>query len=398
MNKTSYKKLVPKDSFIWKYMDHMSDYDTPVSYDFWCAMWLVGVAAGRNAYVDRPNAPVYLQSLMTLVDRKSSHSLDMSLYYAGEVARAIVSPSDIVNKDFSKGTIDLAVDTGMTQYLSATLESILGVSGIKNMLAINLAFDFECEFGMLASSASGWLGERASTTIDRTPFWNNNLLIIADTNKPRNPWRDRHDNPSNVKLQAAKESLQALKEGTLSTQLRIKPTQSCLESFNSWYTKHERGEDIYRQSFEVRQDAHVLRTAALLGVNERVGYIGGHNLTRAIELVSIIKSNGAYLMGSGPSYDIHAKTVERVKQLLIRAGHDGLPQRDLRMGTHNMIGDAAYLNDILKAMQTMKCLDRYLVKREGSNRTSILWRANKLIQEVGITRLICEKMSPIIDG
>ena len=56
----NYKKLVPKDSFIGQYMEYMSVVETAESYDFWCALWAIGVGCGRTVFVDRPNSPVFL--------------------------------------------------------------------------------------------------------------------------------------------------------------------------------------------------------------------------------------------------------------------------------------------------------------------------------------------------
>ena len=56
----NYKKLVPEDSFIGQYMKYMSVVETAESYDFWCALWAIGVGCGRTVFVDRPNSSVYL--------------------------------------------------------------------------------------------------------------------------------------------------------------------------------------------------------------------------------------------------------------------------------------------------------------------------------------------------
>ena len=56
----NYKKLVPEDSFIGQYLEYMSVVETAEAYDFWCALWAIGVESGRVVYVDRPNSPVYL--------------------------------------------------------------------------------------------------------------------------------------------------------------------------------------------------------------------------------------------------------------------------------------------------------------------------------------------------
>ena len=55
----NYKKLIPSDSFIGRYLDYLSNIETPEAYDFWCAMWALGVRVGKGMYVNRPHSPVF---------------------------------------------------------------------------------------------------------------------------------------------------------------------------------------------------------------------------------------------------------------------------------------------------------------------------------------------------
>ena len=46
-------RIIPKNSFVGKYMEYASNSETARDYDFWCAMWCIGSAIGRNIVVDR---------------------------------------------------------------------------------------------------------------------------------------------------------------------------------------------------------------------------------------------------------------------------------------------------------------------------------------------------------
>jgi len=51
--------------------------ETAQAYDFWCALWAIGVGVTRDVYVDRPNAAVYLNWYIILaadsgITRKST--------------------------------------------------------------------------------------------------------------------------------------------------------------------------------------------------------------------------------------------------------------------------------------------------------------------------------------
>ena len=63
MNKGSlniYDKIVPKDSFIGRYLDMMADIETPKMYDFWSAVWILSSLIGRSCVIDRPSIPLFM--------------------------------------------------------------------------------------------------------------------------------------------------------------------------------------------------------------------------------------------------------------------------------------------------------------------------------------------------
>jgi hypothetical protein len=62
-----YDRLVPADSYLGRYLRYMSTTETAYDYDWWCGLWTLACACGRDTYVARPRAPVYLNMYLVLI-------------------------------------------------------------------------------------------------------------------------------------------------------------------------------------------------------------------------------------------------------------------------------------------------------------------------------------------
>lgn len=61
------KGVVPEGSFISNYLAYTADNETPLYYDFWCAIWCLSSSVGRSTVVARPRAPVFLNHYIVLI-------------------------------------------------------------------------------------------------------------------------------------------------------------------------------------------------------------------------------------------------------------------------------------------------------------------------------------------
>ena len=50
---------IPKNTFISEYMNECNNLETPRSYDFWSAVWIISLLVNRQLQIYRPNAPLF---------------------------------------------------------------------------------------------------------------------------------------------------------------------------------------------------------------------------------------------------------------------------------------------------------------------------------------------------
>ena len=94
----NYRKLVPSDSFIGQYMDYMSGVETPEAYDFWCAVWAIGVCCGRSVYVDRPRLPVHLNWYIVLTAESGTTRKSTAVRFIEKIVEPLHSSLTINTK------------------------------------------------------------------------------------------------------------------------------------------------------------------------------------------------------------------------------------------------------------------------------------------------------------
>lgn len=97
MAKLNYKDIVPRNTFIGQYMDYMSSVETAYDYDFWCAVWLMSLALGRDVIVARPRAKVYMNWYIILVAESGVTRKSTGVRAAQRIALSFIerSPSEI---------------------------------------------------------------------------------------------------------------------------------------------------------------------------------------------------------------------------------------------------------------------------------------------------------------
>ena len=62
-----YDKIIPKDSFIGKYLTMMDCFETPKAFDFWSAVWVLSSILNRRCFIDRPSIPLFMNFYIVFV-------------------------------------------------------------------------------------------------------------------------------------------------------------------------------------------------------------------------------------------------------------------------------------------------------------------------------------------
>ena len=131
----------------------------------------------------------------------------------------------------------------------------------------------------LSASTPMWLLKSVNPNVIEGGFTSRCMFIISNEPKQKIPWPDGADTEDE-------------RAWLLSDLVRIRnlaansdpilPTDGAIATFRKWYNSRDHALDTYQQTFESREDAHVLRIAALLCINDDSWRIDHQHIVRAI--------------------------------------------------------------------------------------------------------------------
>jgi len=346
---------VAPGSFIDQYMTWMEEQETPRVYDFICALWCLSLALGRDAIVARPRAPVHLNMYTILVSESGIMRKSTAIRMATSVARQFMqdtqSPMSLIESKITMGKMlqeltDGSIHRNASQMVlvASELAAMLGrgaqIAGVPALLTdlydcpdqrsgggsihageINLR-DVYCSF--LAGSTPSWLEKAVRPEIIAGGFTSRCYFITGKMRKKLVAWpkEDDNDNSLSRSLQLA-ESLRHISEQAR-TYSRIGLTSGALDTFSRWYNERPLHKDTYRESFESREDGHVLRLAGLLAANDNHWQISDDHIRRGINIVAWIKRCGTDLFTGSLVERYDVKVLRKMRNEILAAGDGGI--------------------------------------------------------------------------
>jgi hypothetical protein len=234
---------------------------------------------------------------------------------------------------------------------------------------------------MLSASTPSWLVRAINPDVIEGGFTSRCLFIIEDKPKRLVAWPE-----SSVD--------EALRIGTLSTQLGVIRTEvtkwstsgitltaTALTKFKDWYASRSlESNDSFIQSFEAREDHHILRLAGILAVNDRSYVIDAFHIGHAIRIITDCKRRAAGIFGIQKSNKRLIAGIDKLKDVLIDGGAQGLTKTQLVFKTRTYL-TRDELNFTIANMHELEMLQEFEIKTKGRNAT-IYRGTNKLLNRV----------------
>lgn len=349
--------FVKPGSFIDNYMQYLNSQETPVMYDMMSAYWILGCVLGREVIVDRPRAPVHMNSYMILVSESGIMRKSTSIRLATGLLRDYFSenntPHVMLETRFSTGAL-FAMLTEMTRknghahaiVVASELAAVLNRSAGASVPAVltdlydcpdvriggsNIkdgGFNFRNVYlSFIAGSTPVWLARAVRPEVVEGGFTSRCYFVQGRNRKRLVPWPDAADD---TRLRTT--MLQQLKDiaNDTRTYARIGINSQARDTFASWYGSRDVHKDAYRESFESREDAHVLRFAGLAAANEQTWTISDDYVRRGINIVAELKRYGANLFTTDAGIGkASMRLAERLRTRLLIAGDIGIGRREL---------------------------------------------------------------------
>lgn len=405
----NYKKLVPADSFIGQYLEYMSVVETAEAYDFWCALWAIGVECGRTVFVDRPNSSVFLNwyiilaaesgttrkstavsSITRLLDsdgsllltgKASPEALELMLHERSrkcDQSAITISVSELVTILGKEGYMASMPGLLTDLYDSPKLRISPGTLKTGEMEQKNVYVNF------LSASTPSWLVTAINPNVIEGGFTSRVIFVVEDNRKRAIAWPSvREDN--------ATDRLRGLLKDTANRAKNIGPiaiSTGGLRKFTGWYNTRATHNDPFQSSFEAREDDHTLRCAACLAINDGTLEIQTKHIATAIKLVQQAKARANNLFGGNFSQSARlSDAVTRVREILLEHGTDAIKHMDLLRKMQGRL-DAKELKVLLKVMHESGMVQIFNMKPKGQ-----MYRATKAIEKFGVSSEILGKLN-----
>ena len=403
----NYKNLVPEDSFIGQYMKYMSVVETAESYDFWCAMWGIGVGCGRTVFVDRPNSPVYCNWFIILAAESGTTRKSTAIR---SIRRIVDNDLPLLTgKTSSEGLDNLlhqrTIETGeaTAHFAVSELVTILGKEGYLASMPATLTDLYDCDelrtlpgtikhgeitqrniyVSFLSASTPAWLVTAINPSVIEGGFTSRVIFVVDDVRKRSIAWPEERDGSRTVDL--ARRFAQVCSSGRGVGAIRI--STGGLKRHRQWYNNRRQHTDPFLSSFEAREDDHVLRAALGLCINDGTLELQSSHIGKAIKLINDVKSRANNLFGGDFSQKARlTSAVERIREILIDAAGDGIKHSDLQRRVVRHV-DAKELRVLMRIMHECGMIQIFKMKRGE------MYRATRTIEKFGVTGKVLAKLN-----
>lgn len=413
------KKLLQQlrtgDTFIGAYLRNNEETETPEVYDFWCALWAMSNIIGRRTFVDRPRAPVFLNWYVILVAESGTTRKSTAVRSATEIVRAFKPPyADIIE---GKTTPEkLEVTLGLQTLSQSQAHGIISISELVTFMGRDRStmampglltdlYDSPLQrtargslsggsvemrnvfVSLLTASTPSWLQTSINPNVIAGGFTSRCIFVVSDKPKARIAWPSMKEGGED---EVASHIIRM--QERLPAYPTIQLSASALQTFTRWYNKRLLHDDPFRSSFESREDAHVLRLAACLSINDGTFVIESEHIKIATEVIHNAKLHG-YELFSVPAQERNRLEagIEHLRAVLVASGMAGISMADLslRMARHLRRTE---LHTTLRIMHELALVSRFELRSNGAGRPKTVWRAAPAITAQSATEIIKQRL------
>jgi hypothetical protein len=394
--RVNYKKLIPPDTFLADYLNYMNPLETPYAYDFWTACWLLSVALGRSVVVNRGGAPVYLNLFTILVADSGVTRKSTAVRHATKFARGInpelqLIETKITPELFEERLHRSSLEFGRAQAAISISELVtfLGQEKYVKAMPTLLTDLYDCPelrsgggsitsgardlknvfVSFLSASTPSWLVRAVNPDVIEGGFTSRVMFIVAEEPKRRQSWPEAQDDNLSKSILRQLEQIHVLAQ----KRSTIEISEGGRKTFARWYNSRTLHRDPFRASFQSREDAHILRLAAFLSINDGTWHIQHNHIITAIKIITEVREDGASIFeGTGTNSRLVAG-IDKIRDKLLAAGLSGLPQRELTKAVAQYM-DASHMKAVLDIMHDLGMVQQFQGVQLGRGRPMTIWR------------------------
>lgn len=422
----AYKHLANDGSFIHRYMEYMDGQETPYSFDFWSAIWLVSCILRRRVYVNRPGSPVWPNMYILLVAppavaRKTtavntateliqwymSKQTSQSMLYSGSLTPSmLLTEMAVLSEQCGSASILLALPELSRSFArnaaKSTISFLTDMFDTKALETGGTKRDGTYEIkkasiNLLAASTPDWLGGFASRDAVVGGFASRCIYVNEDKPKRRIKWGEAASSVDISLVRSAMLSiehrLQQLESISGGSEIPIQVSKGAVDRYEEWRETLTHTDDS-----TVRIDRHVLAVACCLCVSDLSFQINPNHVAQAINAINAIRVRNEPIRDTIPTpkrvdivqnkvpeskETIRSRIITRLVETLKEAGQLGVKQQAITIKLRYLT-DAATLKLALRIMMDYKCVQMFKLDGEKIGRPAVVWRATYLIDTAAL--------------
>ena len=412
-----YERLVPDDSFVGRYLAYMRKQETAYAFDWWSALWCIAGVCGRTTYVARPRAPVYLNMYLVLIGESGVARKTTCVSTAGGLVRQVHESTpeigfldarmtaekldDVLHEltmEHGSGQLciaipELAVFLGTERYVAnmpTLLTDLYDCPSHRHgggTIARGACIQRDVWLSFLSASTPIWLLKTVNPNVVEGGFTSRCLFVVSNQPKKRIPWPDGADTVD--EREWLLQDLRDIRKRALDSE-PIVLTDGAMSSYRKWYNSRKRSLDPFRQSFEAREDSHILRVAALLCINDDTWRIDHHHIGKGVQLVTELKHDSGLIFEGTEMRTKYATSLDSIRALLISAGMDPIPKAELsRRCRRNLPIDE--FNALLEVLHEIGAVQRFIDKQQERGKPAEYYRGTSILLARTLGEQVLEK-------
>jgi hypothetical protein len=227
----------------------------------------------------------------------------------------------------------------------------------------------------LSASTPVWLLKTVNPNVIEGGFTSRCYFIIANQPKQHIAWPQEPDPQLHQDLCEDLEIIAA----EARTRPPIGMHEDAMQMFTKWYAERPRSSDPFKQSFEAREDAHVLRVAALLCINDGSWLIHDCHILMAIEMLSGIKENSAKIFDTAEARNKYASALDMIRMQLLSTGMDPIPRTRLYLKLRNRLDNQEF-HALLEVLHEIGAIQRFDLHNSRGRPVDLIRGTKKLLE------------------
>jgi len=226
---------------------------------------------------------------------------------------------------------------------------------------------------LLGASTPSWLASAINPDVIEGGFTSRCLFINSEERKKKIAWPTENDDKQ-------------WKHNNIKTMLEIRDKvkhyktvqidSAALKVFTNWYNRREENHEPYLRSFESREDDHILRTSALLAINNDRFRITSKDIKQGIRIINQVKEEGAKVFSTASINDKMSIGVERVRTHILESGDSGIGHTDLYRKVQYYL-TSKELKTLIEIMHESLLIKKYSMSANAQGRSKFVYKATQ---------------------